>query len=603
MIAWRNLCVGLVLIGVAALGPTASAVAAGKAPAKTHALAMNGEPLYPKDYIHFDYVNPDAPKGGTLRRAEVGTFDNLNPYLITGRVTSGLQEALLLTYDNLMVRGWNEPFTLYGLVAKSVTVPPARDWIEFDIDPDARFQDGTPITTKDVVFTRDILMAHGRPNQRRIYKLIKNVVIKNDHTIRFELGEGYDRETVMILAGMPVLPAHYWADKDFSKTTLTPPLSSGPYRVKSIDAGRRVTFERVKDYWAKDKPAARGLANFDRLRYDFFRDDNVALQAMAAGQVDLRREYSAIAWKRLYDFNAIHDGTIQKEEFTNGRPMRAKFFIYNMRRVPFDNPSVRKALAYAFDFDWMNKNLFLNTQQQVNSLFMNSELADPSEDRFTLPPATEGSREKLRANLREAVALLEQGGWELQDGVMQSRESGQPMIFEILLNDPTDEKIALEYARVLRRIGIMATVRTVDTTQYIGRMSQFDFDMTVNFWRNTLSPGTEQAVYWGSAAADQEGSFNYTGLKSAEVDALIGQLTHAKTRQDLVATAQKLDHSIMTQWIGVPLYDNPLDRIAYRAGLFHPEKAPLYGPVVESWWYDMEKSAKQKELSKDSAAE
>lgn len=564
----------------------------------SNAIAMHGKPLYPADFKYFDYVNPDAPKGGMLRRAEIGTFDNLNPFLITGRVTSGLQEALLLTYDHLMVRGWNEPFTMYGRIAKSVLVPPKRDWIEFTLDRDARFHDGTPITTKDVVFSRDMLMTHGRPNQRRIYKLIKQTIVKNDHVIRFVLDKGYDRETVMILAGMPIIPAHYWQDKDFGKTTLKPPLSSGPYRIKSIDAGRRVTFERVSDYWAKDKPTARGLYNFDTLRFDFFRDDNVAMQALAAGQIDLRREWSAITWKRNYNFNAVKDGTVIQEIFKNGRPMRAKFFVFNMRRAPFDNIHVRQALAYAFDFDWMNKNLFLNTQEQIDSLFMNSELADDSADRFKLPPATHAERENLRANLRQTIDLLKQGGWELHDGIMRSAIDGKAFEFEMLLNDATDEKVALEYARVLRRLGIVARVRTVDTTQYVGRMSQLDFDMTINFWRNTLSPGTEQAVYWASYTADQQGGFNYSGLKSPVVDGLITRLTHAETRQELVSAAKALDKEIMAQWIGVPLFDNADDRIAYRAGLKYPKITPLYGPVIESWWYDDVKSAK--EVSKDS---
>jgi len=552
-----------------------------------HALAMHGAPRYAAGFQHMDYVNPDAPKGGMIRRGEVGTFDNLNPFLITGRIPSSLQEALMLTYDSLMVRAWNEPFTMYGLVAKSVTVPPERNWIEFVIDPDARFHDGHPVTVKDVEFSYKSLMQYGRPNQRRVYKLVQRVVIKDDHTIRFNLGPGYDRETVMILAGMPVLPAHYWATHEFGKTTLVPPLSSGPYEITKVDPGRRVTFERVKNYWAKDKPINRGLYNFDTLRYDFFRDDNVALQAMAAGQVDLRREWNAVTWKRDYTFNAVQDGSVKKETFKNGRPMRAKFFVYNMRRAPFDDVRVRKALAYAFDFEWINKNLFLDTQTRITSLFMNSELADQSPDKFTAP--VNSTNDDLRGNLRIATELLHQAGWDLHDGVMS--RNGKPMHFEMLLNDPNDEKIALAFSRTLKRIGITATIRTVDTTQYIGRLSQFDFDMTINFWRNSLSPGTEQAVYWGSAAADNQGSFNYSGLKSSVVDAQISALTHATSREELVKAARALDHEVMAQWIGVPLYDAVEDHVAYRAGISHPKTTPLYGPALESWWYSGEKSA------------
>ncbi|MDB5478275.1 MAG: transporter, periplasmic substrate-binding protein [Alphaproteobacteria bacterium] len=558
---------------------------------------MHGTPRYPAGFKNLDYVNPEAPKGGTLRRAETGTFDNLNPFLITGRVTPGLQEALLLTYDSLMVRAWNEPFTMYGLVAASVDVPPERDWIEFHLDPAARFHDGQGIASTDVQFSYKTLMQYGRPNQRRIYKLVREVIIKDEHTIRFNLGPGFDRETVMILAGMPVLPMHYWQNHDFSKTTLEAPLASGPYRIASVDVGRRVVFERVKDYWAKDKPINRGLYNFNRLQYDFFRDDNVALQALSAGQADLRREWSPVVWQRDYHFSAVANGKVKKEVFKNGRPVRAKFMIYNLRRAPFDRLEVRKAIALALDFDWLNRNLFLDTQTRIDSIFMNSELADQSVDKFQ-PPEGKG-QEGLRGNLRQAIALLKQAGFTLREGRMLS-QNGRQLHFEILLNDPNDEKIALAFTRNLRRIGIDVAIRTVDTAQYIGRMSQFDFDMTINFWRNSLSPGTEQAVYWGSAAADNQGSFNYTGLKSPVVDGLITRLTSAKKREDLVNAARRLDHEIMKSWIGVPLYDSPDDRIAYRLGLKHPDLTPLYGPVVESWWYDGLKSAK--EISNDSKA-
>ncbi len=546
-----------------------------------HAIAMHGQPLYGPDFTHFEYANPQAPKGGTLRRAEVGTFDNLNPFLITGRVPPALQEALLLTYDTLMTRGWDEPFTMYGLVAQRVALSAKRDTITFYLDKDAKFQDGHPITVKDVQFSFETLKKYGRPNQRRIYKLVTRVTTPDTHTIRFDFGPGYDRETAFILANMPVLPAHYWQGKDFSKTTLVAPLTSGPYGVETVDPGRRVVFKRNADYWAKDKAVAKGLYNFDRLQYDFYRDDKIALQAFAAGQADLRREWSAPVWKRDYDFAAVRDGSVQKHSFKNGRPARARFLVYNMRRPLFRDIRVRQALAYAFNFEWLNKNLFLDTQTRISSIFMNSELASPA------PPALprNANANEVRDNLRAADRLLNEAGYHLHNGM-------RDMAFEILLNDPQDEKIALEFSRTLKRLGAQATIRTVDTSQYIGRLSQFDYDMTVNFWRNTLSPGTEQAVYWGSAAADQPGSFNYSGLKSDTVDGLIAQLTAAETRQGLVTVAQKLDAEIMRQWIGIPLFDAPDDHIAARANVHFPDKTPLYGPVLESWWYSDEKSAK-----------
>ncbi len=560
------------------------------AQASDHAIAMHGQPLYPASFAHYDYVNPDAPKGGNVRRAEVGTFDNLNPFLITGRVTSGLQEALVLTYDSLMTRAWNEPFTLYGLVAEKVTVPPDRSSITFHINPKAIFHDGKPVTTEDVKFSFEVLKKHGRPNQRRIYKLVKNIAIKDKHTIRLDLGEGHDRETVMILAMMPVIPKHYWADRDFGKTTLEPPLGGGPYKIADVKPGQRVIFERVENYWAADLPVARGLYNFDRLQYDFFRDDKAALQALAAGQADLRREWSAVAWKRDYNFAAVRSGNIIKEDFKNGRPARARFFAYNMRRPMFQDIRVRKALAYAFDFEWLNKSIFLDTQTRVDSIFMNSELAAPQKPKL---PKTDGSGlAGLRANLRVADDLLGKAGYTVKDGLRMTPD-GKPLVFEILLNDPADEKVALEYARALDRLGIKVAVRTVDTAQYIGRMSQFDFDMTLAMWRNSLSPGTEQAVYWGSAAADQQGSFNYSGLKSKKIDALIARLTGAETREGLVRAAQELDRAVMAAWIGVPLFDAVGDRVAYRKGIARPETTPLYGPSLESWWREAASSGKE----------
>lgn len=558
-----------------------------------HALAMHGAPLYPADFKHVDYANPDAPKGGTLKRAEIGTFDNLNPFLITGRVTTGLQDALLLTYDSLMVQAWNEPFTLYGLVARQVVVPKKRNWIEFHLDPEARFHDGVKMTAQDVAFSHDALMHYGRPNQRRIYKLVQKITIKDDRTIRFDLGPGYDRETVMILAKMPVLPKHYWAKHKFEKTTLTPPLGSGPYRVADVRPGQRVVFERVKDYWAKDKPINRGLYNFDKLQFDWYRDDHVALQALASGDIDLRREYSALSWQRDYDMQAIKQGKLRKELFSNGRPMRARFFVFNLRRFPFDDIRVRQALALAFDFEWLNKSLYLGTQTRVSSLFTHSELADKSADAF-VPPHTDGSGViGLRPNLRRATALLKEAGWQVKNGALTRLADGRTMAFEILLNDPAEEKIALEYSRNLARLGIVASLRTVDTAQYVARLSSFDFDVTSSFWRNSLSPGTEQGVYWGSAAAKQEGSFNYSGLQDPQVDKAIAALTSAQARPELVTAAQKLDHLVMAQSIGVPLFDAADDRIAYRATLAHPALTPLYGPVVESWWRLPEKSVKE----------
>jgi ABC-type oligopeptide transport system substrate-binding subunit len=556
-----------------------------------HAIAMYGSPLYPSDFDHFDFVNPQASKGGVISRAEIGTFDNLNPFLITGRVTSGLQEALLMTYDSLMTRGWGEPYTMYGLVAKQVILPKERNWIIYLLDPKARFNDGHPVTAQDVAFSFEALKKSGRPNQRRIYSLVNKVTIVNPHKIRFDFGQGYDRETAFILSNMPVLPKHYWQGKDFSKTTLKPPIGSGPYRIGKIDIGRQITFKRNKDYWAKDNAVNRGLYNFDTIQFNFFRDQNILLQSIAAGQVDLHRETSAVAWKRDYHFKAIDEGALKKYELKNGRPLRAKFMVYNMRRPIFSDIRVRQALAYLFDFEWLNKNLFFDTQVRINSLFMNTELASPSPVKL---PKTDGSGlAGMREPMRQANILLEQAGYRLQNGVMTNQKTGQALTFEILLNDSNDEKIALAFVRNLQRLGIVATIRTVDTTQYIGRLTQFDFDMTINAWRNSLSPGTEQSVYWGSQAAGQQGSFNYSGLASPKVDKLIKRLTNVSSRSEWVQAAQALDHAVMAQWIGIPLFDAKNDRFIALKNISFPEKTSLYGTVLESWWYSDAKSDKR----------
>lgn len=569
-----------------------------------HAIAMHGSPRYAADFKHRDYVNPNAPRGGTLRRAEVGTFDNVNPFLITGRVTPGLQEALLNTYDSLMTQSWNEPFTLYALVAKSVRMPPDRSWIEFHLDPRARFHDGAPITSADVNFTFNALKQFGRPNQRRIYKLVKKVTMPTKYGIRFDFGPGFDRETALIIAKMPVLPRHYWDKRDFGKTTLDAPLGSGPYKIADIKPGQSMRFERVKNYWAADLPINRGLYNFDVLHFDFYRDDKAALQALAAGNADLRREWSAVTWARDYaDMAAVRDGRLLRETFKNGRPARARFLVFNMRRKPFDDIRVRKALAHAFDFEWMNKTIFLGTQTRINSLFMNSELAYAGTDKIKLPVTDGSGMTGLRKNLRVADDILEKAGWSVVDGVRRDK-NGTALEFEILLNDPNDEKIALEYARALDRLGVRVTVRTVDTAQYVGRMTQFDFGATIAFWRNSLSPGTEQAVYWGSSAAAQEGSFNYAGVASPVIDGHIAAITRATTRGGLVAAARQLDRAVMQEWIGVPLFDAPDDRVAFVSRIAHPDTMPLYGPVIESWWQSGVKSGKQdsKNLPPQSAA-
>lgn len=570
-------------------------------PPKQHALAMHGDPKYPVDFTHMDYANPDAPKGGILKRAEVGSFDNLNGFLLQGKAPAGLE----LTYDTLMQRAWNEPFTLYGLVAKDIRIAPDRSWIIFYLNSRARFRDGHAITADDVAFTIDSLKQYGRPNQRAVFKLIKSVKIMDTRTVRVDFASGFNRETVMIIAKMPVLPKHYWQGKNFNKTTLTPPLGSGPYKIKSVQPGRRIIYERDRDYWAKDLPLNRGLYNFDQIVYDYYRDDRIALQAFGSGAYDLRIESSPLVWKRDYNFKGIADGSIIKQDFNNQRPQWARFIAFNMRRPPFDNIKVRQALVLAFDFDWINHTLFQDSYRRTESLFPNSPLAHQgvapvaeqyilSPYRNSLPmdivqpyqaPRTDGTGlTGLRINLKQAVALLQSAGWDWRNGRMVNTKTDKPLTFEILINDSQDERIALEYKRALNRIGVTVTLHTAETAQYIGRISDFHYDATFSIWKNTLSPGTEQGVYWSSLAARTPGSFNYAGVANPAVDGLIDRLTRTTDYADLTNTARALDRVIMHESIGVPLYYTPVDMIAYRKGIAHPSVTPVFGPIPETWW-------------------
>lgn len=554
----------------------------------THGIAMHGAPKYEAGFTHLDYTNPKAPKGGVLKRAEMGSFDSFNPHLLIGQPAKSMNG--LSYWEPLMKRVWDEPFSIYGVVADQVAVAPDRSGITFYLNPKAVFHDGHPILAEDVVFTHNILKAHGRPNTRRIYKLVKDIVVHDDHTLTMYFGEGYDQETVLIIAKMIVMPKHYWEGtddkgqiRDFSKTTLEPPLGSGPYKITNFEQGRQVTYERIKGFWAANHPVNIGHYNFDTIIFDYYRDQGIALQAFESGAFDLQREWSADKWARDYNFKAVETGEIIKGTFKHGRPGWARFFIYNTRKPIFEDVRLRKALGYAFDFEWVNKNLFNGAYERMNSIFANSDLA--ATDPVFILPKTDGSGPKgIRQNLKIAQDILKTAGWELMDGQMTQVSTGTPLTFKILLGNPSQERLALEFARNLKRLGVLVEVRTVDSAQYIRRLQDYDFDMTINHWKNSLSPGTEQGVYWCSSAADQIGGLNYAGAKNPKIDALVADLTTATTREGLVAATRALDRIIMESWYGIPLYYTGYDYVAYRSDLAHPEMSPLYGPVVETWW-------------------
>lgn len=574
-------------------------VLAADTPRPQPAISMVGTPRYGPGFTQLDYVNPAAPQGGTLHLAVSGSFDSLNPYSVRGNRATGLT----LTGESLMGRSWDEPFSLYGLIAESITTPDDRSWVEFQLRAVAKWSDGSPITVEDVLFSFEQLRDHGRPNHRTYYKKVSQAEATGPRSVRFtfDMSEGGDREMPLIMGLMPILQKAWWSGRDIGAPGLDIPVSSGPYRLTAVNPGRQLTYEKNPDYWGKNLPFNRGQWNFDRIIYDYYRDDDVALEAFKAGAYDLRREMDPIKWLNGYTIPALAEGRIIKAEIPNGRTEPVRGFIFNTRRELFADPQVREALTYALDFAWMNRVLFGNVYKRSQSTFPNSELAATGVPRglelqqlapfrsrlpaalFTTPLALPDGSEGMRRNLRTALTLLKQAGWTLQNGELV--KNGKKFEFEILLVSADDEKVALEFSRSLQRLGITAHVRTVDSAQYQARLNEYGFDMTINFWSSTLSPGNEQVYYWGSAAADQPGSRNYAGVKDPVVDALAESIAKAQTRPELVARARALDRVLMWGHYIIPLTYLGRDLVAYQAGLGRPETTPVYGILPEQTWW------------------
>ncbi len=582
----------------------ASGVARGE---PAHAIAMHGEPKYGPDFSHFDYVNPDAPKGGELRLGAEGTFDSFNPYIPRGTPAAGAGAAI----ESLMTSSADEPFTEYGLIAESIETPPDRSWVIFTLRPEARWHDGEPITADDVIFSLETLKTKGHPFYRFYYQSIVEAEKLGERKVRFTFAEGDNRELPLIAGQLPILPKHYWESRDFARTTLEPPLGSGPYRVADFEPGRFVTLERVEDYWGKDLPVNRGQNNFDIIRTDYYRDATVIREALKAGAIDYRLENQAKAWALDYDTPAVASGALKKTEFEHERPTGMQAFVMNSRRPIFSDERVRQALAYAFDFEWTNRTLFFGLYARTKSYFSNSELAaeglpgprelellEPYRDRlppevFTKvyePPSTNGTGWP-RENLRRAFALLEEAGWVVRDMRLVNAETGRPMSFEILLVSPAFERIVLPFVRNLGRLGIDARVRLVDQSQYINRLRDFDFDMIVSVWGQSDSPGNEQRDFWGSDAAQQPGSRNYAGVSDPVVDDLIDLVISAPDRESLVARTRALDRVLLWHHYVIPNWHSRVDRIIYWDKFQQPEITPKNGTDTSYWWFDPEKAA------------
>ncbi len=571
---------------------------------------MHGAPKYAEGFGHFDYVNPNAPQGGQLRLGVAGTFDSLHPFIVRGQAPQGLATgAFSLVYESLMARSWDEPFSLYGLIAESVEVPDDRTGIVFNLNPKARWQDGKPITAGDVLFSFATLRDQGRPNHRTYYKKVAKAERLDERRVRFTFSRNddgtIDREMPLIMGLMPVLPQHVWKDRAFNETTLEPPVGSGPYKVTKVEPGRSITYTRDPDYWGRDMPSQRGQYNFATIRLDYYRDDGIALQAFKAGQFDLRREPDPTKWATAYDIPAAREGRVKMARFEHHRPEAMYGFILNTRRPLFQVPALREAVGYAFDFGWINRSLFHGLYNRTESYFPNSELAatglpegrekevlEKFRDKlparvFTepvAPPSPDGSEESRRANLLKASEMLRQAGYVVKEEKLYAPD-GSPVTFEVLLSDPAEEKVALEWTRMLQRLGIAAHVRTVDSAQYQARLTSFDYDVTTGRWYNSLSPGNEQIFYWGSQAAAQQGSRNYPGIHDSVVDALAEAIPAALTRDDLVATTRALDRVLMAGHYVIPFYHLGADPIAFWANrIDHPKAPPLYGPILETWW-------------------
>lgn len=582
------------------------------APEPRHGLAMHGDLKYAADFDHVDYVDPAAPKGGEVRLAAFGTaFDSFNPFVVKGDAADGIGRI----YDTLLESTADEPFSEYGLVAESVTTPEDRSWVSFKLRPEARFHDGKPITADDVLFSFESLRTKGAPFYRAYYGNVDKVERISAHEVKFTFKPGENRELPLILGQLPVFPKHFYGpDRPFERATLDIPLGSGPYRIAGFEAGRRVTYRRVEDYWGKDLPINRGRYNFDVIQHEYYRDDTVAIEAFKGGAFDFRLENSAKHWATAYDIPAVTKGFLRKEEIPNDRPSGMQGFAYNTRRPVFADRRVRAALAYAFDFQWSNETLFYGQYRRTRSYFENSELAatgTPGADELALlepfrkqlpaevftteynPPSTDGSG-NLRANLKQAVDLLAEAGWKIDKKTrkLTNTADGTEMRFEILLVMPLFERVVLPFKQNLERLGISVDVRTVDSAQYERRVEDFDFDMVVGSFPQSLSPGNEQRSYWGSHFAAQPGSHNLMGIRDPVVDAMIEKIIAAPDRKALVAATRALDRVLQWGFWVIPQWHVPYDRVLFWDKFGRPEITPSLGFRFDAWWIAPERATR-----------
>jgi peptide/nickel transport system substrate-binding protein len=580
----------------------AALVATAGAAEPRHAIAMHGEPALAPGFAALRYVNPDAPKGGALVQGALGTFDSLNSLIVKGVPAISLRGYVL---ESLLARNYDEPFSLYGLLAQSIETDAARSYVTFTIDPRAEFSDGRPVTADDVIFSWQLLRDHGRPNFRTYYVKVAKAEALGERVVRFDLAGADDRELPLILGLMPVLPRHAIDAARFEETTLKPMIGSGPYVISQVNAGRSVTLTRNPAYWGRDLAVNKGLWNFDTLRFDYYRDANAAFEAFKRGLFDVRVEIDPTRWETGYDFPAARDGRVVKEALPTGLPQGMLGFVFNTRRPIFADIRVREAIALLFDFEWINKNFYYGQYRRSASYFAGSELSAyrrpaDARERTLIAPFAESVRPDVldgsfslavsdgsgrdRAILRRALALLKTAGYELSGTELRERASGRPLGFEIVVTTKDQERLALAFAQTLQLAGITARIRVVDAVQYDQRRITFDYDMIQYRWEQSLSPGNEQAFYWGSAAADQQGSRNYMGVRSGAIDAMIAAMLKATAREDFVAAVRALDRMLISGTYVVPLFYLPEQWVARWTYIRRPAVTSLSGYVPEAWW-------------------
>jgi microcin C transport system substrate-binding protein len=582
-----------------------------------HGLSLFGELKYPPGFKRFDYVNPNAPKGGLLRQWARGTFDSFNPFILRGTAAAGSSSI----YDTLLARSFDEASSEYGLLAEAVSYPKNFSSVTYRLRANARWHDGKPVTVADVIYSLKVLKA-AHPRYRYYYADVIKAEKTGPREVTFRFKTTGNRELPQITGQLPILPKHYWEGvdedgkkRDFTVTTLVPPLGSGPYRIKSFKTGRSVTLERVEDYWGKDLPVNVGRYNFDRIRIDYYRDNTIALEAFKGDLLDLRFESSAKNWATAYNFKGVRDGKVKRKVFRDKNAAGMQAFVLNTRRKKFADRRVRQAFNLAFDFEWSNKNLFFGQYSRSYSFFANSELAATGlptgqeleilkplkgqvPDRvFTTPykNPVNGDRRNVRANLRKARKLLIQAGWISKDGTLKHDKTGEVMEVEFLLISPLFERIVLPYSRALARLGVKSTVRTIDTSQYRNRLDDFDFDIIVGNWGQSLSPGNEQRNYWGSVSFARKGSRNYIGINDKAIDILIDRIILAKDRAELVAATRALDRVLLAHHFVVPQWYFAGARTAWWDRLGKPDNLPDYSTgFPDIWWFDKAKAAKLK---------